>query len=247
VYTAYFDASGTTDSSVLTMAGYVSDEKKWGKFDKHWREILDRQGIQCFHMTDCVSCHGEFEDWRDKGQIRKRFINDLADCARRFTNKRFSATVVIDDYKKVDAEFQLHESLGSPYSLCGSSCVEHVKTWARNQKVDTKNITYLFEGGDAQKGDFCDLCRQRFGFTPNFESKRTQLRFQAADLAAWRTRHPIREAVGTRAYTEAKFESLLFHTSRFLSEPHAGGGFDEPALLKICAGAPIPRRTRQTS
>jgi hypothetical protein len=33
---AYFDASGTVDSPVLTVAGFVSSVKKWIRFEQEW-------------------------------------------------------------------------------------------------------------------------------------------------------------------------------------------------------------------
>jgi hypothetical protein len=242
VFTAYFDASGTPNDTVLTMAGYVSDLKKWEKFNMRWQEILSSRGITTFHMTDCVSFRGEFSAWQDRRDIRKKFISDLSLCARKFTNKRFSASVVMEDYNHVDAEYQLHEHIGYPYSLCGTSCIEHVRTWARNCGVDMADISFVFEDGDDHKGDFQEICKARFAITPLFHSKRDFMPFQAADLAAWKTRHPIREAISNKPYTQAEVGTLLFHTKNYLREPHAGGGFDHTALMKICKGAPIPRR-----
>lgn len=245
MFTAYFDASGTPNTSVLTMAGYVSDVTKWTKLEEHWRQILAAHNITSFHMTDCVSYRGEFANWRDKAEVRKRLISDLSECARRFTDKRFSASVLINDYKRVDAEYQLHEHIGQPYSLCGTSCIGHVRTWAKSRSVEANDITFVFEAGDEHKGDFQEICRTRFGIVPLFLSKKDVVAFQAADLAAWKTRHPIREAVGNKPYTEAEVQTLLFHTKNYLKEPHAGGGFDHLALMKICIGGQIPLRQRQ--
>jgi Protein of unknown function (DUF3800) len=242
--TAYFDASGTPNTGVLTVAGYVSDTKKWLKFTNRWQEILDRDGVTIFHMTDCVSCRGEFSTWRKKLDTRRQFIDDLSDCARKFTNKRFSATVVIDDYNRVDRDYYLHENIGYPYSLGAISCVEHVRTWAKRNRFDPADVSFVFEDGDKHKGDFREICKARFGVVPEFHSKKDFLQFQAADLAAWKTRHPIREALGNKPYTQAEVDTLLFHTKKYLREPHAGGGFDYVALMKICTGASIPGRLR---
>jgi hypothetical protein len=162
----------------LTMAGYVSDVTKWTKLEEHWQQILSAHNIMFFHMTDCVSFRGEFANWRDKPDVRKRVINDLTECARRFTNKRFSASVVIHDYNRVDAEYQLHEHIGHPYSLCGTSCIEHVRTWARNRSVEANDITFVFEAGDEHKGDFQEICQRRFGIAPLFRLKKDVERFR---------------------------------------------------------------------
>ena len=81
-----------------------------------------------------------------------------------------------------------------------------------------------------------------FGVNPVFYSKTDFIPFQAADLAAWKTMQPIREAIGDKPYTEDQVETLLYHTKNFLKKPHAGGGFDYTALIKICRALSIPRR-----
>jgi len=240
MFTAYFDVSGASDTTVLTMAGYVSDAKKWAKFECRWQEILDRENIKSFHMTDCVSGKShEYKGWTP--ERKRQFINDLAECARKYTNKRFSASVIIEDYGRVDAIYQLREYLGDPYTLCGTSCVAHVRTWAINRKLKTPPL-FVFEAGDKREGNFVHLCEKQFGITPLFYPKKDLLPLQAADLAAWKTRHPIREAVGDKPYTQQQFEKLLYHTRTWLKEPHAGGGFDYTSLMKVCKGNPIPRR-----
>ena len=160
MFTAYFDVSGTKNARLLTMAGYVSNAKKWKKFEQRWKEIIDREGVKQFHMTDCVSFAGEFANWREHPDRRKRLINELLDCARKYTNKRFSATVIMEDYNRVDSEYKLHEYYGYPYSLCATSCIEHVRTWAKNRKIRDR-ITYVFEDGDERRGNFPKFCRER--------------------------------------------------------------------------------------
>jgi len=233
--------SGTPNNSVLTMAGYVSDVKKWTKFERRWNEILDRENIRSFHMTDFASCHGEFEGWREKPAIRKQFIANLLDCAKKFTNKRFSASVIIPDYMRADSEYEIHERIGYPYSIVGVSCIGHVMKWARKNRA--RNLLCVFEDGDLHKGNFQTFCRARFKFEPVFYSKKSFVPFQAADLAAWKTRHPLREAHGDKDYTAEELEHLLSTTREYLNEPHAGGGFDYEALMKIRSAANIPRRS----
>jgi hypothetical protein len=191
MFTAYFDASGTPADTVLTMAGYVSDAKKWGKFEQRWQRILDDAEVRQFHMTECVSGKGDYKGWAP--EKRKQFIADLSDCARKYTNKRFSATVIVGDFNRADAEFQIHEYLGYPYALCGASCIEHVLVWAHNRQVKNK-IVYLFEDGDKHTGDLERICEMRFakyGVEPLFKKKKDFIPFQ---LDHWTNDNPV---VGT--------------------------------------------------
>jgi hypothetical protein len=243
LFTAYFDASGTSQATALTMAGYVAGLNKWDKFEKRWKEILEREHVKCFHMTDFVSCHGEFEGWKEKPGVRKRLLEDLQECARKFTNKRFSASVIISDYNAVNDEFHIEEVFGRPYSFCGISCIEHVRTWAKGRR-HVNELMFAFEDGDEDQGNFKTICKERFRPTIKaaFLLKADRVPFQAADLAAWKTRHPIREAVGDKDYTVEDVERLLSSTKKYLQAPHSGGVFDYDALMKICQGYKIRHR-----
>jgi hypothetical protein len=235
LFTAYFDASGTPEATVLTMAGYVADVAKWIKFEKRWQEILNREHVKRFHMTDFASCEGEFKGWREKPEIRKRFLEDLQECARKFTNKRFSASVIISDYRAVNKKFYLEEVFGRPYSFCGVSCIEHVRKWA-NGRRHVRELMFAFEEGDKDQGNFKKICRERFRPAINaaFLLKADRAPFQASDLAAWKTRHPIRKAVGDKDYSVADVERLLLSTKKYLQLPHSGGVFNYDSLMKIC-------------
>jgi hypothetical protein len=54
MFTAYFDASGTSKATVITMAGFVSRVNKWERLEDEWPQPLP-SGITSFHMTDFVS------------------------------------------------------------------------------------------------------------------------------------------------------------------------------------------------
>jgi hypothetical protein len=243
LFTAYFDASGSPDATAITMAGYVADVNKWAKFEKRWQEIVDRENIKYFHMTDFASCRREFDGWKEKQAIRKQFLADLQDCAKKFTNKRFSASVVIADYNRANQEYCLQEVFGRPYSLCGISCVEHVRKWANNRRR-VSELMFAFEDGDKDQGDFRNICRERFAPPINavFLQKAGHVPFQAADLAAWKTRHPIREAVADKDYTLADIERLFASTKKYLQAPHSGGVFDYNSFMKLCVGYKIRLR-----
>ena len=173
------------------MAGYVSDARKWTKFETRWNQILRRENVACFHMTDFASKRKEYEGW--KPERRARFLNDLVECAWKYTNKAFSATVVLEDYHAADKKYCLHETLGQPYSVCGRSWVGHVKKWARKHGI--KQVVFVFESGDQDWGDLQRICREEEKIDPGFYSKKDFVPFQAADLIAWKSRHPIRQSL----------------------------------------------------
>ena len=158
-FTAYFDASGHPDNPVhrvMTVAGFVSTVKKWQRFDGEWSTILKREGITIFRMTDFVSNAGEFAvGWKGATDRRRLFISDLAGCLVKNVNKSFRATLVLDDYNKVNRELAIEETLGKPYALCSMMCVFILRQWAKRKHVE-KQLLYYFEDGDKDKVNFDD-------------------------------------------------------------------------------------------
>ncbi len=43
---AYFDESGSKDTPFLTMAGYLSSEHKWKRFEREWAKTLKEYGAK---------------------------------------------------------------------------------------------------------------------------------------------------------------------------------------------------------
>ena len=64
---------------------------------------------------------------------------------------------------------------------------------ANRRGVTMTEMELILEDGDKHKGEFQQECEKRFGVTPLFPSKKDCQELQAADLTAWKTRHPVRE------------------------------------------------------
>lgn len=138
VFSAYFDASGTKDSRILTVAGFVSRVSKWNKFDEQWGKILRREHVTSMHMTDFASSKGEFTEWKGQTEKRQRFVADLVECIRKNTNKGFASSLILPDYREINANFQFDEYVGHPFTLCTRNCLAALKTWARRKNIDTE-------------------------------------------------------------------------------------------------------------
>jgi len=239
MFTAFFDASGTKRKSILTVAGFVSRIEKWTRFDQEWKEILDAHGVSQFHMTDFASSKGEFDSWRGKTAQRRELIERLAGCIKRNINKGFGASLVIDDFNKVNKDYPLAEFGGSPFALCARTCTGGLKNWAMKKGLDIGKVLVFFEDGDENRGDFLDRARAD-GIRITLLAKDESRAFQAADLAAWKVRtalHGILEA-DSREEAEQMFRSL---------EPIEGllvknGVFDEKALRALCVKGGAPKR-----
>jgi hypothetical protein len=191
-------------------------------------------------MADFVSSHGEFRGWKNQSERRRNFLDELIRCIKKYTNKGFGATVVLSDYRRIDKQYRVHERLGSPYALCGWSCIEHVMRWSSRQGVE--RVVFMFEDGDRNKGDLQRICRERLKVEPLFYGKRDFIPFQAADLAAWKTRNPLSEAIRRDDLTNEEAERLLTSLADFTRTAHTSKGFEYEGLLQLCEDARIPRR-----
>jgi len=71
---AYFDESGANPNDpALTLAGFISDEERWGAFSDKWkRAVVDSWGLRYFHMADFEARQGQFKDWSRDDESKRR-------------------------------------------------------------------------------------------------------------------------------------------------------------------------------
>jgi len=190
-------------------------------------------------MTDFASKQKEYIGWEP--DRRAQFLSDLVECAWKYTNKAFSATVVLEDYRAADERYHLHEELGQPYSVCGRNCVGYVKKWA--DKHGVRKVAFVFESGDQDWADFQRICREQDKIEPVFCSKKEFVPFQAADLIAWKSRHPIRRSLRDDPdFTIDEGQRLLESVHALEKRPYIGGVFDFNSFIRICKEGNIPLR-----
>ena len=107
MFTAYFDASGTSKATVITMAGFVSRVNKWDRLEDEWPQLLP-SGITSFHMTDFVSSRRGWESWKEgRSAERAKLIQSLVACIKRNTNKGFGVSLRLVDYQRFNAKYKL--------------------------------------------------------------------------------------------------------------------------------------------
>jgi hypothetical protein len=76
LYSVYLDESGIHEGAgAVTVAGFVSNVKKWEAFSKDWKYALDKWNIPMFHMTDFENNQGYFSSWTD--EEHKERLNHL--------------------------------------------------------------------------------------------------------------------------------------------------------------------------
>ena len=180
-YAAYFDDSGhPDDQEAVVVAGFVASEDDWLLFEREWQEILDREGMEIFHMTD-------FEKSKIWPQHKKdALLSKLINTIKIRTVKSISQGVFMKDYKQINEQRAFEETIGTPYALAGRTVTKSLADWKRSFAPEDKLLVF-FEDGTKHKGDFIDAMERDQLPCPAFIKKCEATPLQAADLLAWET------------------------------------------------------------
>jgi hypothetical protein len=146
-----------------------------------------------FHMTDFVSSRKGWEQWKGDTRRRVDFFDSLISCIKGHTIKGFAISVQLQDFREVDARYELHERLGSPYAFLAIACLSRLKRWAKKKPTNWRKILCVFEDGDTGQGDALQRMRAE-GFNAIPQSKLVIRAFDACDLAAWKARAVVDDA-----------------------------------------------------
>jgi hypothetical protein len=247
MFTAYFDASGTPKTSVLTMAGFVGRIKKWTDFESDWRGLLPA-GVTMFHMTDFASSKSGWEAWKgpEHSERRVRLIQKLSACIKRTVNKGFVHSVRRKHFMECDKEYRLRDRFKNQYVFLGMGCLGKLEIWAENKKIKKDKILCVFEDGDKGIGQLIALARSE-GFNAVPQSKKDVRAFDACDLAAWKLRTVIDDAWEKElhmAQPDAADRILksLGVVENLVRDPRAVGMYSLRGIREVCRLLNIPKR-----
>jgi hypothetical protein len=178
-YAAYFDDSGhPDDQEAVLVAGFIASEHDWLLFEREWQEILDREGMEIFHMTD-------FEKSKVWPQYKKdAILSRLVNTIKIRTVKSISQGVLMEDYKQINGQRAFEETVGPPYALAGRTVAKSLNDWKAKFAPEDKLLVF-FEDGTKHKGAFIDAMERDQLPCPAFIKKREATPLQAADLLAW--------------------------------------------------------------
>lgn len=251
MFVAYFDESGTPDSShrVLTVAGFVSTVKKWARFETDWVRILEEAGLPrgtVFHMNKFASSRPPYECFKGQSERKAKFVHELVTCIKRNVNNAFSCSVNLNDWDRLNRHYCIAESLGYPYTICGRTCIAQLMKWARSKGIASSQTKFFFEDGATHKGQLEKLVRANNDATGQiFLRKPDVVPFQAADLLAWKSHKVVTQVVDYSGPLENIAEFISVHRSMLgvKSIPNSYGfhAYESMKKLAICAG--IPKRS----
>jgi hypothetical protein len=244
MFTVYCDASGHPDNTkVLAVAGFVASVDQWLEFERNWKDTLNKFGVTSLHMKNFAHSSGEFSDWKGNEAKRRDFLRQLiANIAVRVRHS-FSSAVLLDDWREVNEHYYLEELI-KPFALCGRTLVHKVGEWANKWNIEEKQIKYVFEDGDCDKGDFMHRMKQDKKSAPIFLNKDEACAFQAADLLAFENLQAHMGLIEGRVQEFADLRHPLRELSKVPSGKEASdwGVFAKENLEKFCNDVGVPRK-----
>jgi hypothetical protein len=189
-HTLYFDESYTHPPAplVYTVAGYVSTDVQWKKFQREWRKILDADGIEYFHSVEFQANKPPYGAWtKDK---RAKFLASLHAAIHKRTLMSFSTTADLAEFGRLTAEQK--KILVNPHIFAAKNCMKAVGLWAA-QSILNHPMAYVFESGSQYQGLFAkqlaELLEEDIGWfrlgSVTFADKKLMRPLQAADMVAY--------------------------------------------------------------
>lgn len=154
IVTVYIDESGTHESGVTVLGGWVGRLGQWATFDPLWRKLLKSEQLTHFHSKEFRHGQGEFKGW--SAERKNRFV----DKAQRVSLKNLEFGFVI---ALPDATYEQHYVAGdrprrvqldSPYGLCFRYMLSMIPGLAYEAFPGRKlDINFVLENGHKNAGD----------------------------------------------------------------------------------------------
>ena len=205
MFTAYYDASGKVlAGGFLSVAGLVSTEKKWSKFEARWNERLGEFDVPRFHMVEFMQSRGNFRGWA--GDITKRgeFLSGLVKTIKQGVNKIFVVTLTADSVDALAAMFKFGGlKAEGAYHIAAGTCMHMIEAWV-GRKYPGKHVAHVHEHGDLGQGTLPVVVSSRFQMRfvrKRDESGRDIRPFEAADLVAWEYRKHVHKLATSESVT----------------------------------------------
>ena len=154
--TVYCDDSGThPESRVAVVAGFISTVSQWEIFQKEWRKVLRKNGIQILRRADLESYHGEFLKW-DEAR-RRAFLEPLHRIIRRRIKVPIGQSVQRRDFEEI-VPHDIKGKCGGIYGFLAHSCLVAVRTWCEKpSRQHTAPINWVFEAGTHGRKEFEEM------------------------------------------------------------------------------------------
>jgi hypothetical protein len=93
---AYFDRSELYGpAGVVGVGGFVTAISKWRQFERNWRKVLDRYGLDVFHMTEFEIRQGHYNTWSSEQCVT--FVRQMIGVVRSHAWVAIAVAMVMKD------------------------------------------------------------------------------------------------------------------------------------------------------
>jgi hypothetical protein len=193
---AYFDESGTQrGSACVSVAGYISTENRWAKFQQQWKKVLRDYDLEYFHMSEFESRYGPYKNWPQ--ETRVSLLKRLIGVIHRNTIMPVGAAALIEGYEEVRRRF----SAGiEPYGFCFTETLKSMAEWSKTLRRP-EPIACVLEAGAGFGGQVEEIRKSIL----KTESRKQYYRIASITFADKKDITPLQAAdfLAYEAYKEA--------------------------------------------
>jgi hypothetical protein len=115
------------------MAGYLSDERKWCRYEREWRHVLQEYRIGSLHMKKFAHSQGEFAGWPESKRVA--LLQQLIAIIKSRVLYRVGAVVPCADYDQTVGAADPGDDRRSPFWLCFLSCFSAIMAYCRKEQI----------------------------------------------------------------------------------------------------------------
>jgi hypothetical protein len=237
-FTIYYDASGTElTGRPLVLAGLLSTELKWRRFEREWREFLASYSVPYLHMKEYAFSRGPFATWKGDEEKRAAFLREGIKVIKRRIHMTFVSHVMPEDYQEVDKLYDLRTLPEHLFSVVSIGAVNRVTDWVKGRHPGCP-LHHVFEAGDAGLGVFFRHAPGDLSPSMSILPARDPLTgdwftpFQAADLVAYEFRLAIEHKLAGKTQPRKAFHELV----KML--PTGAIYLDRKGLIEVCKRQP---------
>lgn len=180
-YKGYLDESGHETDKIIGCGGLVIDAENPLGFDKAWQDAITP--LSYLHTTDFIAGRKDFEEWKGRTDEKIEILERAIEVISQASFQTFSSVLLMEDYRRADAEFAISESIAYPFSLCARFCSVQVNQWADRHGIPGP-IRLVLEKRAEGMGEVVEVFERDGLLPPVFDPKETTP-LQAADLIAW--------------------------------------------------------------
>ena len=209
-FEVYFDDSGTDGTNEIAVAAcYVSSKEQWNEFNRNWKEILEEEHFDHFHMAEFVAKpeagHKPFCDWSN--EKKKRVYSRLAATINIRVRHGFAIAVPKKSFDAYVLQEFKEEYAENHYVWAVKSLFGILEEWRKKYRIVVP-MQYVFDGGSLGDRQLMEIwmrysqeeeARTRYGLAEYdgvlFQSKKVFRPLQAADILAWQMHNHMRKVI----------------------------------------------------